>query len=95
MTKAAVRHDKYFLRDLHEEIDLYDRKLAYIQKYVNFASEADRKEAAGRLLAKRSPLEKTARELVALGVEYREEDLPRSFRLQAARPLAHAEPAAS
>lgn len=94
MTKPVLRRDKYFLRDLHQEIDLYDRKLAYLDKYVDFESAADRQEAASRLLAKRGPLEKTARELVALGVEYREEELPRSFRPQADRDLApEAQPA--
>lgn len=78
--KPAPRHDKYYLRDLHQEIDLYDRKLAYIEKYVEFASTKDREEAESALLAKRAPLEKTALELVASGVEYEEKDLPRSLR---------------
>jgi hypothetical protein len=80
MKKPAPRRDKYFLRDLHREIDLYDRKLAYLDKFADFASPADRDEAEKRLLAKRAPLEKTALELATLGVEYEEKDLPRSFR---------------
>lgn len=80
MTKAVLRRDKYFLRDLHHEIDLYDRKLADLSKYVEFATPGDRDEAAKKLLAKRAPLEKTARELAASGVEYDAKDLPRSFR---------------
>jgi hypothetical protein len=83
--KPSLRHDKYFLRDLHQEIDLYDRKLAYLNQYVDFASPGDREEAENRLMAKRAPLEKTALELAASGVEYEEKDLPRSFR---ARNLA-------
>jgi len=78
--KPAARRDKYFLRDLHQEIDLYDRKLAYLEKYVEFASPEDRQEAEKALHAKRSPLEKAAQELVASGVEYEEKDLPRSLR---------------
>jgi len=78
--KPAPRHDKYYLRDLHQEIDLYDRKLAYLEKYVDFASPEDREEAEKGLQAKRAPLEKTALELVASGVEYEVKDLPRSFR---------------
>jgi hypothetical protein len=78
--KKEVPHDKYFLRSLHQEIDLYDRKLAYLEKYVEFASTADRKEAEKKLLAKRAPLEATARQLVADGVEFDRSDLPRSFR---------------
>ena len=80
MAKIAPRRDKYFLRDLHHEIDLYDRKLAYIDRFAEFASPADRQEAEKSLLAKRAPLEKTALELAASGVEYEEKDLPRSFR---------------
>jgi hypothetical protein len=80
MKKTAPPRDKYFLRDLHHEIDLYDRKLAYLEKYVEFASPADRDDAEGKLLARRAPLEKTALELAASGVEYEEKDLPRSFR---------------
>ncbi len=80
MKKPAPRRDKYFLRDLHHEIDLYDRKLAYLDKFVAFASPADRKEAEKGLMAKRAPLERVALELAASGVEYEEEDLPRSFR---------------
>jgi hypothetical protein len=80
MKKPTPRRDKYFLRDLHQEIDLYDRKLAYLGKYVQFASPADRKEAERRILAKRAPLENAALELVASGVEFEEKDLPRSFR---------------
>lgn len=80
MNKPAPRRDKYFLRDLHQEIDLYDRKLAYLNKFADFASPNDREEAENRLLAKRAPLEKTALELVASGVEYEEKYLPRSFR---------------
>ena len=79
MKKSAPR-DKYFLRDLHREIDLYDRKLAYLDKFAEFASPADREEAENRLLAKRAPLERTALELAASGVEYEEKDIPRSFR---------------
>jgi hypothetical protein len=80
MKKSALRHDKYFLRDLHQEIDLYDRKLAYLSNHVEFASAGERQEAEKKLLAKRDPLEKTARELAASGVEFDTKDLPRSFR---------------
>lgn len=80
MKKASPLHDKYFLRDLHQEIDLYDRKLAYLDKFAEFASPADREQAEKTLLVKRAPLEKTALQLAASGVEYEEKDLPRSFR---------------
>lgn len=80
MKRAAARNDKYYLRDLHQEIDLYDRKLAYLDKYEEFASAEEREEAEKKLIAKRAPLEKTALQLVASGVEYDQKDLPRSFR---------------
>lgn len=82
MKNPAIRHDKYLLRDLHHEIDLYDRKIAYLNRYVDFASPVDRAEAENRMLAKRAPLEKAARDLAALGVEFEDQDLPRSFRLK-------------
>jgi hypothetical protein len=79
MAKIPPRRDRYFLRDLHHEIDLYDRKLAYLDKFAEFASVADREQAEKELLAKRAPLEKVALELAASGVEYDAKDLPRSF----------------
>lgn len=88
MTKLPIRRDRYFLRDLHQEIDLYDRKLAHLDQFMDFASEADRLQAASKLQAKRATLERTARDLAASGVEFREDELPRSFRLQAVQPSA-------
>lgn len=78
--KPTPQHDKYFLRDLHQEIDFYDRKLSYLDKFAEFASSGDREVAEKGLRAKRAPLEKAALELVASGVEYDKKDLPRSFR---------------
>ncbi len=80
MKKPASARNKYFLRDLHQEIALYDRKIAYLDKYGEFATPEEREEAANKLLAKRAPLEKTARELAASGVEFLENELPRSLR---------------
>ena len=78
--KKEVPHDKYFLRSLHQEIDLYDRKIAYLEKYVQFDSTADREGAENKLLAKRATLAETAKRLVSDGVEFNPADLPRSFR---------------
>jgi hypothetical protein len=86
MKKPAPRRDKYFLRDLHQQIDLYDRKLAYLEKFAEFASPSDREEAEKSLLVKRASLEKAALELAASGVEYEEKDLPRSFRTMNVEP---------
>jgi len=81
--KKEVPRDKYFLRSLHQEIDLYDRKLAHLNKYVDFASIADREDAEKKLLAKRAPLVAAARQLAADGVEVDPLDWPRSFRTSA------------
>ena len=80
MATISSPRDKYFLRDLHHEIDLYERKLAYLNKFVAFASPAEREEAERKVLSKRAPLEKAAMKLAASGVEYDEKDLPLSFR---------------
>ena len=81
--KKPVPHDKYFLRSIHQEIDLYDRKIAYLDKYEQFASTGDRDSAENKLLAKRASLAETAKQLVADGVEFNPADLPRSFRASA------------
>jgi len=81
MKNQELPRDKYFLRSLHQEIDLYDRKLAYLANYVVFASPADREEAEKKMLAKRAPLAATARKLAADGVEFSPAELPRSFRI--------------
>jgi hypothetical protein len=78
--KKEVPHDKYFLKSLHQEIDLYDRKLAYLEKFAQFDSTADREGAESKLLSKRASLAETAKKLVADGVEFNRSDLPRSFR---------------
>ncbi len=78
--KKEVPHDKYFLKSLHQEIDLYDRKLSYLEKYAQFDSIADREGAANKLITKRATLAETAKQLVADGVEFSHSDLPRSFR---------------
>jgi hypothetical protein len=78
--KNPVPHDKYFLRSLHQEIDLYDRKLSYLAKFATFATPAERVDAEKKMTTKRASLEKTAKQLVADGVEFSPADLPRSFR---------------
>lgn len=82
--EKKVPHDKYFLKSLHEEIDLYDRKIAHLGVHVEFESTADREGAESKLIAKRATLAETARRLVADGVEFNPSDLPRSFRAEAA-----------
>ena len=91
MAKVAPPTDKYFLRSLHQEIDLYDRKLAYLNNHVEFPNPAEREEAKGKLLQKRAALEKTAKELAAAGVEFSDAELPRSFRAQAEESASRTE----
>jgi len=82
MQKAPKVHDKYYLKSLHEEIDLYDRKLAHMAKYELFASEAERETALGKMTTRRATLERTAKKLMVEGIEFQSSDLPRSFRPQ-------------
>lgn len=76
----TVVQDKYFLRDLHREIDLYDRKLIHALKHEVFATEALRDAATRKLITKRESLAATARTLAASGIEFDDGELPRSFR---------------
>src|SRR5579875_902603 len=77
---AAPAQDKYFLRSLHQEIDLFDRKLAHMLRYDSFASDNERKASANKLQVKRDSLARTARKLVEDGIEFKASELPRSFR---------------
>lgn len=77
-TKQAK--DKYYLRSLHEEIGLYDRKLAHLLRYDSFASDKERDIAAGKLSSKRGLLVRDAFDLVEAGIEYKVSELPRSLR---------------
>jgi hypothetical protein len=82
MQKPVKVQDKYDLKLLYEEIDLYDRKLAHMAKYELFTSEEERKTAIGKMTTKREALARTAKKLMDDGIEFRSSDLPRSFRLQ-------------
>jgi hypothetical protein len=79
VTPTAIE-SKYYLKTLHADIDLYDRRLAHLLKYEVFATEAARAAAARKITLKRDPLAATAKRLAAEGVEYKESELPRSFR---------------
>jgi hypothetical protein len=79
MSTAPVE-SKYYLKSVHAEIDLFDRRLAHLMKYDVFDTEAARAAAARKLTLKREPLVQTAKRLAAEGVEFKESDLPRSFR---------------
>jgi hypothetical protein len=78
----ALVQDKYQLRTLHEEIDLFDRKLAYVLRFQEFTSDADRAAELKRLTSKRELLARAARQMAHSGIEYKASELPRSFRAE-------------
>ena len=84
----TVVQDKYFLRDLHREIDLYDRKLIHMLKHEAFGTDTLRDAATRKLATKREALAITARSLAASGIEFQEHELPRSFRPEGAADVA-------
>ena len=77
--------EKIRLKMLHEEIDLFDRKLAHLMKYDVFPSEVERNAAARKLALKREALVQKAKALTDEGTEFKPNDLPRSFRPKDAR----------
>lgn len=91
----TVVQDKYYLRDIHREIDLYDRKLIHLEKHEVFATEALREAAVKKMATKRDALAATARSLAAAGIEFHESELPRSFRPEGWAETAHDDTLAS
>ncbi len=77
---ATPAHDKYYLRTLHEEIALFDRKIAHALKYDTFPTEAERSASANKMNAKRDLLVRTAKQLASEGIEFKIAELPRSLR---------------
>ncbi len=71
--------NKYHLVDLHKEIDLYDRKIAYCQQFEKFDSARERESALGKLQRKRSSLLKLAMSFTSQGIEHDPKFLPRSL----------------
>jgi len=88
---ANIVENKYYLKTVHEEIGLFDRKLAHLLKYDVFESDAARDAAARKLQRKRETLVETAKRMAAEGVEFKPSDLPRSILPEGAEP-AVAEP---
>ena len=91
---ATPTPDKYYLRTLHQEIDLFDRKLAHMLKYDTFATEAERATSATKMKAKRDLLVLTAKDLVGQGIEFKPSELPRSLRTAAELSESSAAPVA-
>lgn len=70
---------KYHLADLHKEIDLFDRKIAYCRQFEKFDLESERASAVGKLQKKRQSLVKIALSFAQQGIEFDPKFLPRSF----------------
>ena len=91
---AALTH-KYHLKSVHEEIDLFDRKLAHLMNFEKFESEEERATAVRKLNVKRAALVKSALQLAADGIEYKQNELPRSLRPKDLVPEVAPTPATS
>ena len=81
---------KYHLKDLHREIDFFDRKISYCQNYEKFDSDLERESACHKLVTKRGNLVKLAAAMASQGIEYDPEQLPRSLKNAAASGKASA-----
>ena len=75
----ANAYSTYALRDLHQAIDLMDRKISYCTTLETFDSQEARETSLRKLSTKRAALVKTALALTALGVRCDPKFLPRSF----------------
>jgi hypothetical protein len=71
---------KYALKDLYEEIDFFDRKIAYCESHEEFDSQEARESAVRKLVTKRESLEKAALAMASRGVECDPKYLPRSLK---------------
>jgi hypothetical protein len=76
----VIPSGKYQLRSLHEEIDLFDRKLAHLKNHETFASEEARSESIDKMTAKRNLLVRKAQQMIEEGIEFKDSELPRSLR---------------
>ena len=93
MPSYAPVRDKYYLKTLHEEIGLLDRKIAHLLKYESFASVKERDAAASKLSVKRGQLARTVEEMVSAGIEFKPSEQPRSLAPEQPAP-AEAQPQA-
>ena len=76
----VLADSKYVLKDLHAQIDLFDRKIAYCQGTEAYATAAERASALQKMMVRRDSLVKTALAMAGRGVESDPKHLPRSFR---------------
>lgn len=75
----ANAYSPYALKDLHQAIDLIDRKISYCNTGETFESQEARDIHLRKLSTKRAALVKSALALAALGVRCDPQFLPRSF----------------
>src|SRR5947208_2976789 len=64
---ATQPSGRYLLKSLHEEISLFDRKIAHLEKYETFPSDQERTTAADKLAAKRNLLIRKAQVMIDEG----------------------------
>lgn len=76
----VLQRNKYYLKSLYEEIDLFDRKLAHLEKFEHFDTDAARRTASDKMALKRQQLVQAAKVLMEEGIEFSMDDLPRSLR---------------
>ena len=76
---AIIVENKYYLRSVHEEIGLIERKLAHTSKYGGFESDDLRDAATRKLNKRREVLILTAKRLAEAGIEFKPSELPRSM----------------
>lgn len=84
----ANAYSPYALKDLHQAIDLMDRKIIYCTTLEAFETQEAREAHLQKLSTKRAALVKSALALTNLGVRCDPRFLPRSF-TQAVRGEAH------
>lgn len=72
--------NKYHLKDLYKEIDLFDRKIAYCNELEKFETEEMRSEAERKLQSRRKLLVKAAEKMTEQGIQCDAKDLPRSMK---------------
>jgi hypothetical protein len=80
-TKPASSYD---LKDVHQEIDFFDRKITHCQLHEKFDTEDERATALQKLMTKRQTLVNTALDAASRGIQCDPKYLPRSFKEAAA-----------
>jgi hypothetical protein len=75
----ANAYSEYALKDLHQAIDLMDRKIVYCNTLEVFESPEAREVHLRKLSNKRATLVKSALAMAATGVHCDPKFLPRSF----------------